>query len=1187
MYLKSIEIQGFKSFAKKTTLDFRDGITGIVGPNGSGKSNIADALRWVLGEQKIKQLRGSKMEDVIFAGTENRSPLSYAYVSITFDNTDKMLAVDFPEVIIARRVYRSGESDYLLNGSPVRLKDVRELFYDTGIGKEGYSIIGQGQIDRILQVKSENRRELFDEACGIVKYKKRKAIALRKLENERLNLERVKDITSELEKRLGPLKRQSETANSFIRYKEELKSYELNLFLHESSELKAKIKECETKRKITEKELEQTKEELVKIKDEHDEAALVLSETDNKIGQIRTEISRCNIVEESLNGRINVLKEQINSVKRSQEHFARRQEELLTSISAAKEEKAALDEKHKNTENGLCAVLENKSKASNALLSVQNRNAQIKEESENLKEALIDNVRQKGELDACLERLKTSAQQIEVKKKELEKAAEDYLKNSKKQGKKVEDLQKLFEARNKKKDELEAEASKKHDEILALQNELGQLKKRLSALNLECTKAQTRLESIRNITERYEGYSGAIREVMALKGKKKGITGVVADIISTSKKYETAIETALGGSIQNIVTDNENTARDAIEYLKANKLGRATFLPLSAIKNRGEFKNTEVLDEEGVLGFASSLVSTKDRYKELCGYLLGRIIVADNIDNALRIARKYRYSFMIVTLDGELLSRGGAISGGAYKNRSNLLGRRREIDELEKEIAAYNNEAEAISGKIDDISEKISGEEEALAALNTSVQEQKLRLNTLTINLSQAEETRNELIGNYENANAENKRTLEEAGNMDEEQKEILRLIKENILENEKIKKDITRLESLLKAGSAKEEQALADSHGADMEESRLRQEESFLISSVIKAENDISRLEEELKNLYDSNRDSAAQIQNRLNEIEDINVSIKKGKEETEALTKKLDRLEKERSAVQTEDSDFLAKHDEITERISDLDKEIFRLEQAKEKYQEQFNTCSGHIWSEYELTYNSALAAKKEDMPGPAEMKSRISELKNLIRSLGTINVSAIDEYKDVKERYEFLSAQQNDILKAEEDILKIIRGLDRQMKDQFNREFAAIQEEFSRVFRVMFGGGKGLIELENTDDILESDIIITAQPPGKKLQNMMQLSGGEKALTAIAVLFAIQNLKPSPFCILDEIEAALDDSNISRFANYLSLLSEKIQFIVITHRKGTMEVCDRLYGITMQEKGISSLVSVSLEDVSGDME
>ena len=1187
MYLKSIELQGFKSFAKKTSLDFRDGITGIVGPNGSGKSNIADALRWVLGEQKVKQLRSSKMEDVIFAGTENRSPLSYAYVSITFDNTDKTLAVDFPEVVIARRVYRSGESDYLLNGSYVRLKDVRELFYDTGIGKEGYSIIGQGQIDKILQVKSESRRELFDEACGIVKYKKRKAIALKKLENERLNLERVKDITSELEKRLGPLKRQSETANSFIKYKEDLKSYELNLFLNESSGLKAKIKECETKKEIASKELEHAKEELARIKDDHDEAALVLSETDNKIEQLRAEISRCNIVSESLNGRINVLNEQINSVKSSQEHFARRQEELLTSISAAKEEKAALDEKHKNTHDELCAAIKNRSKASDALISVRNRNAKIRKESEDLKEALIDNVRQKGELDARLERLKASAEQIELRKKELEKAAEDYLKSSKKQEKKAEDLQILFDGQNKKTQALEAEAAEKQNEISALKKEHGQLEKKLSFLSLECTKAQTRLESIRNITERYEGYSGAIREIMALKGKKKGIIGVVADIISTSKKYETAIETALGGSIQNIVTDNENTAKEAIEYLKANKLGRATFLPLNAVKNRGEFKYTQVLDEEGVLGFASSLVSTKERYRELCGYLLGRIIVADNIDNALRIARKYRYSFMIVTLDGELLSRGGAISGGAYKNRSNLLGRRREIDELEKEISAYKEETETISGRIADISEKASREEEALSALNSSVQEQKIRLNTLKISLSQAKEIQNELIGSYENADAENKRTAKEAGNMDEEKKEISRLIKENIRENEKIKKNITELEGLLKDGSAKEEKALSDSHGADMEESRLRQEESFLISSVIKAENNISGLEEELNSLYDSNRDSASQIQSRINEIEDINISVKKGNEEAEALSENLRLLEKERADLQAEDSDFLTKHDEITEKISGLDKEVFRLEQSREKYQEQFNAGSDHIWSEYELTYSGALAAKKENMPGAAEMKSRISELKDLIRSLGTINVSAIDEYKEVKERYEFLSSQQNDILKAEDDILKMIRGLDKQMKDQFNREFSAIQDEFSRVFRVMFGGGKGLIELEDPEDILGSDIIITAQPPGKKLQNMMQLSGGEKALTAIAVLFAIQNLKPSPFCILDEIEAALDDSNITRFANYLMLLSEKIQFIVITHRKGTMEVCDRLYGITMQEKGISSLVSVSLEEASGDME
>ena len=1183
MYLKSIELKGFKSFAKKTTLDFKSGITGIVGPNGSGKSNIADALRWVLGEQKVKQLRSSKMEDVIFAGTENRSPLSYAYVSITFDNSDKTLNIEYPEVVIARRIYRSGESDYLLNGSSVRLKDVRELFYDTGIGKEGYSVIGQGQIDKILQGKSESRRELFDEACAIVKYKKRKAVALKKLENERLNLERTKDIISELEKRLGPLKRQSDTANNFLEYKEELKSCEVSLFLNEGSELKDKIKSCDEKSTIALKELEDAKEELVKIKSGHDEAARMLSETDSRIEKIRADISGCNITAENLNGRINVLNEQINSARKAQEHFSQRQEDLLASISAAGKEKAALDEKQSEIQKELEAVLDSRSKAGENLIRIQNRSAHIKDESDKLKEDLIGNIQKKGELDARLERIKANAEQTEAKKKELEKSAGDYLKSSKKQEEKIKELQRLFDIQNKKVQSLEDEVLLKNERLAALQDEQEKLNRRLSLLNLECAKSRTRLESIRNITERYEGYSGAIKEVMSLKRKKKGIIGVVADIISTPKQFETAIETALGGSIQNIVTDTENTAREAIEYLKANKLGRATFLPLNAVKNRGEFRNTDVLDEEGILGFANSLVSTDERYKELCAYLLGRIVVADNIDNALKTARKYRYSFMIVTLEGELLSRGGALSGGAYRNKSNLLGRRREIDELEKEISVYKKEIDEISEKIKNAAESINKQETSLSDLSTSVHEQKIYLYTLEINLSGAKKAQSDLKENLENTDAEKKTVYEEAGSMKEEKKRIAGFLKENADENKRIKEKITECENLASQISSEEEEASAALRNAEMEESRLRQEQSYIISSVIKTENNIAKLEGELANLYDSNRDAADGIQDRLNEIADLNSSLKSGTEEVQRLSEVLKTLEEDRAAASDEEGSFLIKHDEITEKISGLDREVFRLEQAKEKYKEQFDSKSAYIWAEYELTFNSAYAFRKEDMPGVSEIKSRITELKGLIRGLGTINVSAVEEYKEVKERYDFLCAQCSDILKAEEDILKMIRGLDRQMKERFSAKFAEIQKEFSRVFRVMFGGGKGMIELEDPDDILESDIVITAQPPGKKLQNMMQLSGGEKALTAIAVLFAIQNLKPSPFCILDEIEAALDDSNITRFANYLTLLSEKIQFIVITHRKGTMEVCDRLYGITMQEKGISSMVSVSLEEAS----
>lgn len=1186
MYLKSIEIQGFKSFAKKITLNFKNGITGIVGPNGSGKSNVADALRWVLGEQRIKQLRGSKMEDVIFSGTANRNPLSFAYVAITFDNSDRQLGVDFTDVVIARKLYRSGESEYLLNGSVCRLKDIRELFYDTGIGKEGYSIIGQGQIDKILQGKSEERRELFDEACGIVKYKKRKTIALRKLENERLNLERIKDITGELSRRIGPLKRQSETANKFIEYKNELKSLDINLFLFENGDLRSRIKECESKEASAARELEESKEELSRMKSEHEKANADLMKLDSDISDLRTRISQGEIVKESLSGQINVLNEQINSAKESQGHFAQRQREILASIKEGEAEKSSLEEEQALNKKALDEALKLQNQQSESLISLRNRAFTISEEIESLKEKHIENLRRRGEISARIERLKATVEQIEKRKSELEETVKKYLENKEKQEEKVKELLEQFRLQEEKVKTSEQTLAAKKNEVATLERESELLSRDLSAVRLDVTKAETRLESVRNITERYEGYTNAIKEVMNLKAKKPGIIGVVADIIKVEKRYETAIETALGGSIQNIVTDNENTAKEAIEYLKVNKLGRATFLPLKAVKGRGEFRNTEVLDERGVLGPANSLVTVEDRYKDLAEYLLGRIVVADTIDNALVIARKYRYSLIIVTLDGELLSRGGALSGGAYKNKSNLLGRRREIDELEKAIEDYKKKGIQISDSLAKNSEMRRLGEDEVGTLATALQEEKIYLNTIEVNLSQAKALQNELKGSFESADMENKKALEEADNITEENERLSGTLAENEAENEAVREKIIELEEALKEQRTLEEEADLKSRNTDIERSRLSEQQSFIVNSIIKAENNISRLQAELENLRLGNENSEGGVNEKLAEIEEINASLKRAEVEQEKLNNELERLELTRKSAQGENGDFLRKHDEISERISDLDKEVFRLGQMKEKYEEQSASKSDYIWEEYELTYNSALEYKDESLTDISQMRSRIGEIKNSIRSLGTINVSAIEEYKEIKERFEFLSAQQEDIQKAEEDIVKIIKNLDKEMRRQFKTEFGRIAEEFERVFKIMFGGGHGSIELEDDENLLDSDIAIIAQPPGKKLQNMMQLSGGEKALTAIAVLFAIQNLKPSPFCILDEIEAALDDSNISRFSNYLMLLSGKIQFIVITHRKGTMEACDRLYGITMQEKGVSSLVSVNLEDVEKDM-
>ncbi|MBQ9815609.1 MAG: chromosome segregation protein SMC [Lachnospiraceae bacterium] len=1185
MYLKSIEIQGFKSFAKKIVFDFPNGITGIVGPNGSGKSNVADAVRWVLGEQRIKQLRGSKMEDVIFAGTASRKPLGFAYVGITLDNSDHKLRIDFDEVTISRKVYRSGESEYMINGSICRLRDVQELFYDTGIGKEGYSIIGQGQIDKILQGKPEERRELFDEAAGIVKFKKRKIIAVRKLENERLNLQRVTDILSELSRQVGPLKRQSEAAEKFVALRQEQKNYDINLFLIENSDIRNKIKDYEEKEKIASEDLEASRNVFENAKAEYERLSENILEIDSQIDDVKKQISQCEIIRENLVGQINVLNEQINSARDSESRLEERVKEIEETISSKEAEKAALEKDFDENKAALKDNEERQKAQDQAVLDVQNDMEELRLKNEELKEMLIANVNAKGEINARIERLKALMEQMDKRKAEIEETLGRFTSDKDAQEEKVKELTAEYDLAKGDVDKLEKALADKNAEIESAAKDIKSLSSQKDLAAASAIQNAAKLESVRNITERYEGYGSSIKEVMKLKEKKSGIHGVVADIIKTEKKYETAIETALGGSIQNIVTDTENTAKEAIEYLKANKLGRATFLPLRAVTGIGEFKNVEVLEEKGVIGLASSLVDVDKKYQGVANYLLGRIVVVDNIDNALAIARKYRYSIIIVTLDGELLNRGGSITGGAFKNKSNLLGRRREIEELENKIAESRKQQEDFDRKIKLLTDKNAILERESNDLQAELQENRIYLNTVTVNLEQAKARQNELESNYNASLEESQNITEQSSAMTGDNSGLKNELEQNALDNDKIKNQITDAEKQQEEYKQKETEELEKSHELRLEHSKLVEKSSYLTESCIRVEGEIAKQKEDFETLKAGSEKSGESIAQKLGEINSINDSIDECDKQHASLSETLEGLEHQKEEQAGSHKVFIDRREEYANRVADLDKEVFRLSQAREKLEERFENRASYIWEEYELTYNSALALRDESLTDTKLMREHIQELKNAIRSLGTINVGAIEEYKDIKERYDFLTTQHEDLVKAEADIVKGIKDLDREMRKQFNQEFKRIKAEFSKVFVEMFGGGYGDIILEEDVDVLDAGISIIAQPPGKKLQNMMQLSGGEKALTAIAVLFAIQNLKPSPFCILDEIEAALDDSNIVRFASYLHKLSGEIQFIVITHRKGTMEAADRLYGITMQEKGVSTLISVNLEDVTDE--
>ena len=1179
MYLKSIEIHGFKSFANKIVFQFHNGITGIVGPNGSGKSNVADAVRWVLGEQKVKQLRGASMQDVIFAGTELRKPQGFASVAITLDNSDHKLPVDYDEVTITRRIYRSGESEYRMNGSQCRLKDINELFYDTGIGKEGYSIIGQGQIDKILSGKPEERRELFDEAAGIVKFKRRKTVAQKKLEDEKQNLVRVTDILAELEKQVGPLAKQSETAKEYLRLKEELKRCDANAFLAETAGIQTQLKELEEKEAIVSGQLEETSLASENLKREYDQLTEAIAALDEGLAGKREERTQAGMLMGNLEGQIGVLKEQINTERMNAEHIASR----LSSIDGELEEKNLQMTGYERERDEIAAqaetCLKKQEDAEEALRRTEEEMMLLDQQIEDGKASIIANLNEKASLAARKQRYATMLEQAQVRRSEV---AQRLLKF--KSDESVQDEQ--LKAEREKLDAVEAEINRlmgertaAEENIAGLEQEVRRLNKNLNDTQQQYHTSYTRLESLRNLAERYEGYGGSIRRVMEVRDRVKGIHGVVADIISTEKKYEVAVETALGGSIQNIVTDSEQTAKQLIEYLKKNKYGRATFLPLTSVGSRGGFNQEAALREPGIIGLADSLVHVEPQYRGLASYLLGRVVVAENIDCAIALARKFRYSLRIVTLEGELLSAGGSMTGGAFKNSSNLLGRRREIEELEAACKKALVRVDEIQKDLSLNEGLLTEERENLERLRAAGQEAILKRNTIQIGIAGLEEKKTEIAESSTDMVRENQdleEQLREIGRSQEQLRE-----EEERLEgqNAQTSREIERLTGELERARQDSDARRQELSGAQMETSGLHQRHQFALENIRRVREEMRRLDEEKRELSQGAGGSSQAIASREAEIGQLRELIESTGRKSAQLEEEIEKARQEKEAQTARQNTFFARREEISGEMGRLDKELLRLQNQSEKLSERMESYVNYMWSEYELTRQGAEALRDEDAPELGQLKRRLEELKSAIRSLGNVNVNAIEDYKEISERYEFMKTQHGDLVKAEEALLKIIEELDAGMRRQFEEKFREIQREFDKVFKEMFGGGSGKLELLEDEDLLEAGIQIIAQPPGKKLQNMMQLSGGEKALTAIALLFAIQNLKPSPFCLLDEIEAALDDSNVDRFAKYLHKLTKYTQFIVITHRRGTMMAADRLYGITMQEKGVSTLVSVNL--------
>ncbi len=1179
MYLKSIELHGFKSFAHKIVLEFHNGITGIVGPNGSGKSNVADAVRWVLGEQSAKQLRGASMQDVIFAGTQNRKPVSFAYVAITMDNSDHLLPIDYEEVTVARRVYRSGESEYLLNGTACRLKDVSELFFDTGIGKEGYSIIGQGQVEKILSGKPEERRELFDEAVGIVKFKKRKAAAIKKLESQQEDLVRVNDILSELELRVGPLEEQAKVARDYLKKKEELKTLDVNMFLMEIDRLGKELSEIEKNLKLSNEQLEGAKKDDEKIKSEYAALEQELAVMEEKINAIREQQSDTVLKKGNLENEIKILEEQIRFTENSNESIAMRKGVMLAEKEEHEKERDTFSKEKEELLGMLTEAVERLQKAKDYWQNIQNEinacNAGIEKDQKEIMELLNEKATIKSEE----QRMSTMFEQTNIRKAQLtqrilaRKTEEDSFALREKEAK--ESYDEAMQALS----DMKKRESEKAADIENWQKKLRAAVEEVNTLGSFITAKSSRLESLKSIAERYDGYGNSIRKVMEKKTDTPGLHGVVADLIHVEKKYETAIETALGGNIQNIVTEDEDTAKEMISYLKENHFGRATFLPLTAVDGRGNFKKQEVLSEKGVIGLCDEVIDCDEIYRGIVAYLVGRVVLVDTIDNAIKIARKYHYSLHIVTLEGEYLSPGGSMAGGSFKNKGNLLSRNRQIDGLEKEIAELEKKLGDAKKHSEEYETALELCRDDLKEIREKVSELALAENTAKLGLERASSERAESARAAKTLHDESKEIESQLSKISGEKKKIVDQMEATDQREAALKKEIEDLQEKLDQQTYMEQTASRQMSEVQIEEANARQKVSFVEENLSRINAEIEKDENNLKNLESESVNAKEEAGKKKKHIEEIVLTISSADEALKKLEEELSAAKESREKMNERHKGFFDKKEEISKLITDLEKEIYRLESQRDRSKDAMEYQNNYMWDEYELTLHAAMELKNPDYNNRDEMKHSISAIRDAIRKMGNVNVGAIEEYREVSERYGFLKTQHDDIVEASNKLSEIIDELDSGMREQFAKGFADIQREFDKAFKELFGGGKGELSLVEGEDILETGIRIIAQPPGKKLQNMMQLSGGEKSLTAIALLFAIQNLKPSPFCLLDEIEAALDDSNVDRFAKYLNRLTKNTQFIVITHRRGTMTAADRLYGITMQEKGVSTLVSVNL--------
>ena len=1180
MYLKRIEMQGFKSFADKTVLEFKPGITTVIGPNGSGKSNISDAIRWVLGEQSMKSLRGAKSEDIIFAGTQARKSLGFAEVSIVIDNNDNKLPIEYSEVTVTRKIYRSGETGYFINKVPCRLKDILELFMDTGIGKDGYSIIGQGKIDEILSNKSEDRRHIFEEAAGIVKYRTRKQESEKKLEQTKLNLLRINDILAEIEANIEPLKLQSDKAKQFLDLREELKSIEVGLFIYNINTYKEKLEQFVKDEDIitSQKEAEDSKMEALQASKE--ELRQVVDDITAQIENMQNIGFESSNKIEKINSEIGISNERIQNNSANKQRLEAEILEVKNRIEELKEEQKQKLEKKTN-------LTSNKEKFEKELAEKETELAELSKklsakelEIEGKKQIVQDNIDKKYELAAEINTQDVNYENLEKRKKQLKNEIDSVISelDSTRYGK--NEISKGFydieSKRNIAVENLEKSVQAKEQNM----QKLKQYEEEISKLTYTQRMKQARHQFLIETEKEKEGYNKTVKSLLVACDKdsnlNKGIHGVLANLISVEKEYETAIEMCLGQSLQNIVTSTEQDAKKMIEYLRTNSLGRASFLPIASVQGKKLDKLTKM---DGVIGIASDLVKCKKEYEQIILSLLGRTVVVEDMDTAIALAKKDKYSFRIVTLKGDIISSSGSISGGSVQTKTvNILGRSREIEDLEKELKKLEKQIADKTAEKEEYASSVGDSIEETAKLEKELQEIEIVYATEKQKMVAVEEN----ITRLENRLAK----LKEEVTQTEKQKEENRLLKEQKeAEIQELTQQIEELNKVIEefALNNKDNQKYIDDLNFDITNLKISvtsfdESESSIEEMVERISQDIKNNEQSIENknqnilaITEENTKLEQTITEYNNQIEQIKQEVTNSGTKVEEL--KQERIAKNEKLVNTEN--------EIQSQFSTLEslkEQIIKLDVKKTKLEQDLQQVVESLWNEYELTPNSTEEYQKPNNVATAQ--KQVNSLRNKIKDLGSINIDSIEEYKKTKERYDFMSEQRLDLENTASKLRKIIGDMTTTMQNQFKEKFELINKNFNEVFTELFNGGKAELILENEENILECGIDIRVQPPGKKLQNMMLLSGGEKAFTAIALLFAILKINPAPFCILDEIEAALDDVNVYRFAEYLKKFCKQTQFLVITHRKGTMEAGDSVYGVTMEENGISKLLSIKLK-------